>query len=91
MTTYAIRSNGNLITPHKAGRPMALADAQSYVRGQCRGLISVGWSDGSLAYYRSQVDADRDDTGERAIAIVTPWEVEIDGEIESAEWSPGDR
>lgn len=67
-STYEIR--GSYYIANSTGYVSA-EDADAVVRSQRAGLVSVEWPDGSMGYYLSQEDADRDRTGERAIALVT--------------------
>ena len=69
-STYEVRCNrADLIRPSKGHA--TLADAREAIESQRDGLVYEVWDDGTVAYYLDQEDADRDDTGEGAIAIAT--------------------
>lgn len=72
-TTYEIR--GGCYIPSKKGFA-SKSEADAAIRARKPSIVSVEWDDGSTAYYLDQDDADRDQTGERAIALVT----QADGE-----------
>lgn len=67
-TTYTVRGS-NIITSSQGHA--TLEDACMAIERQRSGLVAVPWPDGSVGYYRDDDDAERDPTGEHAIALAT--------------------
>lgn len=69
-TTNTYRALGGCYIEASSGHA-TLADACQAIRAQRTGMVEVAWPDGSVAFYTDQDSAERDQTGERAIALAT--------------------